>query len=182
MIKRPRNFVRLDVDPNGNTACAETPAIGREDLPADRAIGYVVLSSLLFRPVRVLSVSKPEPIQTAPPSFEDALLSLEEIVGELEEGQIGLADALARYEQGVKLLKQCYELLQHAERRIELLSCIGSAGEAITEPFDEAPQALEEKAEARSQRRSRVKAVKTDSAAPLAESPMDDMDDPGRLF
>ncbi len=124
-------------------------------------------------------MSKPEP--STAPSFEAALVSLEEIVSELEEGQVGLADALARYEQGVKLLKQCYELLQHAERRIELLSCIGSAGEAITEPFSDAPQSLEEKAQARSQRRSRAKPAKTEATLP-ADAGGDDIDDTGRLF
>lgn len=119
--------------------------------------------------------------QPAALSFEAALVSLEEIVSELEEGQVGLAESLSRYEQGVKLLKQCYELLQHAERRIELLSCIGSAGEAITEPFEEGPQTLEEKAQNRSQRRSRAKPAKTESTLPT-ETARDDIDDPGRLF
>ena len=51
------------------------------------------------------------------PSFEESLDALEEIVHALEEGQIGLAEALTRYEQGVKLLRQCYELLAGAERK-----------------------------------------------------------------
>ena len=53
------------------------------------------------------------------PSFEQALASLEGIVHDLEEGQIGLAESLARYEQGVKYLRQCYELLQTAERKMK---------------------------------------------------------------
>jgi exodeoxyribonuclease VII small subunit len=39
-----------------------------------------------------------------PLAFEDALAMLDEIVCELEDGRIGLAEALARYEQGVKRL------------------------------------------------------------------------------
>ncbi len=69
------------------------------------------------------------------PTFEESLEKLGQIVVDLEEGEIGLADALARYEDGVKLLRQCYTLLESAERRIELLSGVGPGGEAITEPF-----------------------------------------------
>ena len=51
--------------------------------------------------------------------FEEALKRLEQIVHTLEEGDIGLDEALKRYEEGVKLLRQSYELLERAERRIE---------------------------------------------------------------
>src|SRR6185295_8657544 len=89
-----------------------------------------------------------------PLSFEQALARLESVVHDLEEGQIGLAESLAQYEEGVKLLKQCYQLLERAERRIELLGGVGPGGAPITEPFDDRALSLEEKAQARSQRRS----------------------------
>ena len=69
--------------------------------------------------------------------FEDALKRLEEIVHALEEGDVGLNEALEKYEQGVKLLRQSYELLQKAERRIELLSGVDAEGNPIAEPFDD---------------------------------------------
>jgi exodeoxyribonuclease VII small subunit len=72
------------------------------------------------------------------PCFEDALAELENIVHQLEEGQLGLAEALARYEQGVKHLKHCYALLQQAEQKIELLTGVKEDGTPITEPFGEA--------------------------------------------
>lgn len=72
-----------------------------------------------------------------PPSFEQALAALEQIVHELEEGRLGLAESLARYEEGVKLLRQCHGLLQQAERRIELLTGLDAAGNPVTEPFDD---------------------------------------------
>ncbi|MEX0612007.1 MAG: exodeoxyribonuclease VII small subunit, partial [Pirellulales bacterium] len=53
-------------------------------------------------------------------SFEESLEELEKIVAELESGKLGLSDALARYEQGVKHLKACQQLLEHAERKVEL--------------------------------------------------------------
>jgi exodeoxyribonuclease VII small subunit len=75
--------------------------------------------------------------QTSPLSFEDALKRLEEIVRLLEEGEIGLNESLERYEEGVKLLRQSYDLLQRAERRIELLSGVDAEGNPVTEPFDD---------------------------------------------
>jgi exodeoxyribonuclease VII small subunit len=69
--------------------------------------------------------------------FEDALKRLEEIVHSLEEGDIGLSESLQRYEEGVKLLRQSYDLLQRAERRIELLSGVDAEGNPITQPFDD---------------------------------------------
>ena len=74
----------------------------------------------------------PEPLR-----FEDALERLEEIVHSLEEGDIGLNESLERYEEGIKLLRQSYELLQRAERRIELLSGVDADGNPITQPFDD---------------------------------------------
>lgn len=69
--------------------------------------------------------------------FEDALLRLEQIVRALEEGDIGLNESLEKYEEGVKLLRQSYELLEKAERRIELLSGVDAEGNPVTEPFDD---------------------------------------------
>jgi exodeoxyribonuclease VII small subunit len=89
------------------------------------------------------------------PSFEEALSNLETIVHELEEGQIGLADALTRYEHGVRLLKQCYGLLEGAERKIELLSGFDAAGNPVTQPYDDEPSAeRDQRGEARGKRRS----------------------------
>jgi exodeoxyribonuclease VII small subunit len=81
------------------------------------------------------------------PSFEAALASLEAIVHDLEDGDLGLAEALARYEQGIKHLRHCYDLLEQAERKIELLTGIDAEGRAKTTPFAVAEPAPEEAAE-----------------------------------
>ncbi|MEN6558794.1 MAG: exodeoxyribonuclease VII small subunit, partial [Thermoguttaceae bacterium] len=75
--------------------------------------------------------------QAEPPDFEQSLTRLEEIVHALEEGDLGLNESLAREEEGVKLLRQSYDLLQRAERRIELLSGLDAEGNPVTEPFDD---------------------------------------------
>jgi exodeoxyribonuclease VII small subunit len=55
-------------------------------------------------------------------TFEQALIELERMVRELEEGRLGLEESLARYEQGVGLVRQCYARLRAAEQKILLLS------------------------------------------------------------
>jgi len=70
-------------------------------------------------------------------SFEGALQRLEAIVQQLEGGQLPLADALAQYEMGVRHLKACYQLLEQAERRIELVTRVDEEGNAEVEAFDE---------------------------------------------
>jgi exodeoxyribonuclease VII small subunit len=69
-------------------------------------------------------------------TFEQCLAELERIVRDLEGGELGLEDSLARYETGVRLLKQCYARLQQAEQRILLLTGIDSDGKPVTRPFD----------------------------------------------
>jgi exodeoxyribonuclease VII small subunit len=54
-------------------------------------------------------------------SFEDALAKLEGIVESMEEGEVPLADLLAKFEEGNRLLKQCQERLENAELKIEQL-------------------------------------------------------------
>lgn len=72
------------------------------------------------------------------PRFEQTLGRLEEIVYLLEEGKIGLDEALGRYEEGVGLLRKAYELLEKAERRISLLSGLDSDGNPILRPIEDA--------------------------------------------
>ena len=117
----------------------------------------------------------------AQPGFEQALAELETIMHELEDGKLGLAEGLARYQRGVTLLKQCYELLERAERRIELLCGVDADGNPITQPFEAGEeQTLEQKGQSRSRRRS---AANTDRPAPSpAAEPADDVDEPGSLF
>lgn len=98
--------------------------------------------------------SNPENENTERMTFEQALAAIEAIVHELEEGQLGLEESLTRFERGAKLLRQCHEELQRAERRIELLTGVDADGRPICTPLDETAATLEEKARQRSRRRS----------------------------
>ena len=57
----------------------------------------------------------------AKPSFETALTQLESIVESMESGEIPLAELLAKFEDGNKLLKICEARLKDAELKIEIL-------------------------------------------------------------
>jgi exodeoxyribonuclease VII small subunit len=54
-------------------------------------------------------------------SFETALSKLEAIVESMETGDVPLADLLAKFEEGNKLLKHCEGRLKEAELKIEQL-------------------------------------------------------------
>lgn len=68
-------------------------------------------------------------------SFEQSLLELERVVRDLEDGQLGLDEALQRYEQGVGLIKHCHGKLRQAEQRILLLTGIDEKGAPLLQPF-----------------------------------------------
>ena len=54
-------------------------------------------------------------------SFESALAKLEAIVESMESGEVPLAELLAKFEEGNKLLKHCEARLKDAELKIEQL-------------------------------------------------------------
>ena len=53
--------------------------------------------------------------------FEDHLKVVEEAVRSLEGGKLGLEESIERYEQGIKALRQCYLILEQAEKKIQML-------------------------------------------------------------
>jgi exodeoxyribonuclease VII small subunit len=78
----------------------------------------------------------PDPTELAPPRFEQALAELDGILRELEDGTTTLEDALARYERGVALLRQCYDQLRAAEQKVKVLAGLTEDGGAELKPFD----------------------------------------------
>ena len=87
-------------------------------------------------------------------NFEAALERLEQIVKDLEDGELGLDQSLQRYEEGVKYLKFCHQKLKDTEQKIELLTGLDAEGNPVTVPFDDPASSLEEKQRARAKRRS----------------------------
>jgi exodeoxyribonuclease VII small subunit len=72
-------------------------------------------------------------------SFEASLSSLEQVVRELERGELPLEESLKLFEDGVRLARECQERLNQAERRIEVLMRDGNGGPAVRD-FDQARQ------------------------------------------
>jgi exodeoxyribonuclease VII small subunit len=54
-------------------------------------------------------------------TFESALENLEQLVEQLESGELSLEDSLAAFEKGVALVKSCNQKLTEVEKKIELL-------------------------------------------------------------
>ena len=73
--------------------------------------------------------------KSAKPSFETALARLEAIVDAMEQGEVPLADLLAKYEECTKLLKVCEARLKDAELKIEKLKKTKDGGAGF-EPFE----------------------------------------------
>lgn len=55
------------------------------------------------------------------PGFEAELARLEKLVESLEEGEVPLDELVAKYEEGMRLLRSCQEGLKAAELRISEL-------------------------------------------------------------
>ncbi len=74
--------------------------------------------------------------QTAPKSFENALAELEQILSDIESGEVGLEESLIKYERGNFLIGHCRGVLSRAEKQIELLSKAAD-GELEAQPLAE---------------------------------------------
>ena len=53
--------------------------------------------------------------------FEAAIEDLEQMVEQLESGDLSLEDALATFEKGVGLVRYCNQKLSEVEKKVELL-------------------------------------------------------------
>jgi exodeoxyribonuclease VII small subunit len=67
-------------------------------------------------------------------SFEQAAKRLDQVVRELETGDLPLETALSLFQEGVMLSRRCSTLLDQAEDRIEKL--LEANGEAVIEPLE----------------------------------------------
>ncbi|MBQ9460610.1 MAG: exodeoxyribonuclease VII small subunit [Clostridia bacterium] len=54
--------------------------------------------------------------------YEPSIAKLEEIVKQLEAGELSLSDSMDLFEQGMKASKECYEILKNAEQKLKILS------------------------------------------------------------
>ena len=66
--------------------------------------------------------------QSPPRNFEEALQELEQILADIEGGQVGLEESLVKYERGTFLIQHCRGVLSTAEKQIEVLSKSAEGG------------------------------------------------------
>jgi len=71
--------------------------------------------------------------------FETALEELEQVVEQLESGELSLEDALTAFEKGVRLVKICNQKLNEVEKKIEVL-VKDKEGKLQLKPFEDLPE------------------------------------------
>lgn len=72
-------------------------------------------------------------------TFEQQIARLEEIVSALEQGDVQLADSLALFEEGTKLIAACTKQLDQAEQQVVKLMK-GPDGAPVELPFETAEE------------------------------------------
>lgn len=65
--------------------------------------------------------------------FEEIMQQLEIIANELEKGNLSLEESILQFEKGIKLSKQCNDIIEKAERKINIL--LQKEGELVEEKF-----------------------------------------------
>ena len=77
---------------------------------------------------------------TAPPvaemTFEQAMADLEQVVTQLERGDVALEDSIALYERGAELKKHCETKLKQAEGKVAAITLDGSGQPSGTTPVE----------------------------------------------
>jgi exodeoxyribonuclease VII small subunit len=68
------------------------------------------------------------------PKFEECLQRLEDVVNQLEKGEVPLEQALKLFEEGVQLSNSCRKELEEAEGKVEIL--LKQNGKLQAEPFE----------------------------------------------
>jgi len=68
-------------------------------------------------------------------NLEKSIADLETLVDELESGDLPLEKAMKKFEEGIKLTRQCQAALKEAEQKVEVLVQSAGGVEAL-EPFD----------------------------------------------
>lgn len=67
-------------------------------------------------------------------NFEESMKKLETIVTELENGNLNLDESVKKFEEGMKVAKQCNNILEDAEKKITIL--LEEDGELKEEEFE----------------------------------------------
>lgn len=69
-------------------------------------------------------------------SFEQAMTELEQVLGQLERGDVALDESIALYERGAALKKRCEEKLKEAEEKVAAITLDGDGTPVGTKPIE----------------------------------------------
>jgi exodeoxyribonuclease VII small subunit len=69
-------------------------------------------------------------------SFEQAIAALEQVVGQLERGDVALDESITLYERGAALRKRCQDELKRAEEKVAKLTIDADGNATGTAPLD----------------------------------------------
>lgn len=115
------------------------------------------------------------PDAAAVEGFESALAAVEDVVEQLESGELGLSESLAQYERGIEKIKLCHRALQQAEQRISVLVQVDEDGTPTVEPVEMASDRTQRAA-------ANPPAGASQRGARKRSPPQGDVDDLGGLF
>ena len=68
-------------------------------------------------------------------NFETSLQQLEQLVQQMEQGNLSLEQSMQAFEQGVALTRECQTALDQAEQKVQVLMQ-DSQGKLVEQPFD----------------------------------------------
>lgn len=69
-------------------------------------------------------------------SFEDAMAELEQVVGQLERGDVALEESITLYERGAELKKRCEAKLKEAEEKVAAITLDDQGNPAGLKPVE----------------------------------------------
>ncbi len=69
-------------------------------------------------------------------TFEQAMAELEQVVGQLERGEVPLEDSIKLYERGAALKKRCEDKLKEAEEKVAKITLNADGTPSGTEPVE----------------------------------------------
>lgn len=69
-------------------------------------------------------------------SFEQAMAELEQVLGQLERGDVALDESIALYERGALLKARCDAKLKEAEEKVAAITLDGDGNPVGTKPLD----------------------------------------------
>ena len=69
-------------------------------------------------------------------SFEQAMSELEQVLGQLERGDVALDESIALYARGAVLKKRCEEKLKEAEEKVAAITLDSEGAPAGTKPVE----------------------------------------------